>query len=276
MFLQRCHNIMITTNFLTPLVKIEKSQNKFQLAQLTSEYNEGVDILTTDPINCTKLALELRAGDRITINGTSLTIYAAAAVDDILFYVEDITLDEALDLDANIAIDEDNMFVQYQRKTEGTIAGMPVDSNTLGPITYDGGLYEIIGVESTSIKILPRDFMVNEDVSPAAALEFKDASNTGLQVGDLSQEMIATVNIPSQTTATEVYVWGTPTTKVVEVYEMDVNINGKTSLGSGTTNGVAIPITDTTASSTNYLMIIVKVTATSNRIYGGRVTLTQN
>ena len=86
--------------------------------------------------------------------------------------------------------------------------------------------------------------------------------------------MIATVSIPSGRSAASVAVWGSVTTKVVEVYTMDVNANGKSSVGSGTTNGVEIDIGGVDPSSTNYLMIIVKVTATSNRIYGGKVTLT--
>ena len=144
---------------------------------------------------------------------------------------------------------------------------------------YDDGAdnpYEIIGVDPTYVKILPRDFMINED-GGYEALEMKDATNTGLQVGNADQEMVATVNIPYGTTATEVYVWGTPTSKAVNVYEMNVNANGKSaSLGSGTTDGSAINITDTAASTTNYLLIIVSVTATSNRVFGGKVTLTQN
>tara|TARA_R110002167_G_scaffold149457_1_gene342749 strand:+ start:2595 stop:3425 length:831 start_codon:yes stop_codon:yes gene_type:complete len=271
------HNIMITTNFFAPLEDIQKSQNKFHLSQLTSEYNEGDSITTSTAINCIKLALSLKAGDKIRINGTSLTIFADAAVDAVSFFVEAVTLDEALDLNANIAIDEDNMFVQYQRKTEGTIGGMPVTDDSLGPITFDEyGIYNITGVDPTYVKVLPRDFMINED-GGYEALEFKDATNTGLQVGNADQEMIATVNIPYGTTATEVYVWGSVTTKVVEAYVGNVNANGiGSAIGTGTTDGVRITLTPTASTSTNYLLIIVKVTATSNRIYGGQVTLTQN
>ena len=98
-----------------------------------------------------------------------------------------------------------------------------------------------------------------------------------MQVGDAAQEMIATVNIPYGTTATEVYVWGSVTTKVVEAYVGNVNANGiGSAIATGTTNGSAISITSTASTETNYLLILVKVTATSNRIYGGKVTLTQN
>jgi len=269
---------MITSNTSIPFIKAENSENKFYLSQLTSEHNEGDVITTSTNINCRKLVLALKAGDKIIINGTSLTVYADAAVDDTRFFVEAITLEEALELNANIAIDENNMFVQYQRKTEGTIGGIPVGADYLGPITYNSvtSVYSITGVDPTYVKVLPRDFMINED-GAYEALEFKDSANSGLQVGDAAQEMIATVNIPYGTSATEVYIWGSNTSKVVEVYECRVDTNGiGSAIGTGTTNGDAIGLTSTTSTSVNYLLIIVKVTATSNRIYGGKVTLTQN
>jgi len=108
-------------------------------------------------------------------------------------------------------------------------------------------------------------------------LEFKDGTNTGLTVGDSSQEMIATVNIPYGTTATEVTIWSSSTARVVEVYEASVSSNGiGSAIGTGTANGTAISITSTAAGTMNYLVILVKVTNTSQRVYGGQVTLTQN
>ena len=269
---------MITTNFLTSGPNIETSENKFYLSQLTSEYNEGDVITTSTAINCRKLVLALKAGDKISINGISFTIFADAAVDDILFYIEATTLTQALERKTTIAIDQNNLFDQYQRKTEGTIGGMPVDADDLGPINYNTGtrVYSITGVDPTYVKILPRDFLINED-GGYEALEFKDATNTGLQVGDADQEMVATVNIPYGTSATAVEIWGSVTTKVVEVYECNVNANGKSAvLGTGTTDGTPITISGLASTNVNYLLIIVKVTATSNRIYGGKVTLIQN
>lgn len=268
---------MITNNFVVPFDNIENSQNEFYLSRLTSEYNEGDSITTSTAINCRKLALAIKAGDKIKINGVSLTVYADAAVDATSFFVQAITLDEALDLNAHVSIDQDNMFVQYQRKTEGTIGGMPVGVNSIGPITDDEGVYQITGVDPTYVKVLPRDFMINED-GAYEALEFKDSANSGLQVGDAAQEMVASVNIPYGTSATHVAVFGSNTSKVVEIYECNVNANGiGSSIGSGNTDGVLIELdAPVESTSTNYLLILVKVTATSNRIYGGKVTLTQN
>ena len=250
--------------------------NAFVLGQLTADYADGTTI-TSIAVTSTQFAL--KDGDKFIISGQEFTVGSDAAAAATSITVDSVELSQPIQIGDSVEINKDNLFVQYQRKTEGTIGGMPVLSKQLGPIFFDtpgAGDYSIIGVDPTYVKILPRDFLINED-GGYEALEFKDATNTGLQVGDSPQEKIATVNIPYGTTATDVYVWGSVTTKVVEAYVGNVNANGiGSAIGTGTTNGSAISITGTASTETNYLLIIVKVTATSNRIYGGKVTLTQN
>ena len=252
---------------------VKNSGQRVELAKVTSEYYSGE---TVSELDVSETAFDMYSGDKINIVGQLLTLDAAAGAEATLLSVAETVLTFDIELNDTIEIDNQNLFVQYQRKTEGTIAGMPVDADDLGPINYTHGVYSIIGVDPNYVKILPKDFLINADGS-YEALEMKDAANTGLQVGDAAQEMVATVNIPYGTTATHVTVWGTPTTKAVNVFEMDVDANGKSgSLGTGTTNGSAISITSTAATTTNYLLIKVSVTATSNRVFGGTVTLTQN
>ena len=174
-----------------------------------------------------------------------------------------------------ISFDVVDLMGQYQHKTKGTIGGMNVSTTALGPVELKTGEYHITGASTTYLKILPRDFMINEDGS-YEALEFKDGANSGLQVGDAAQEMIATVDIPYNTKATSVAIWGSNTTKTVEIYAGGIDTNGiGSTIGSGSTDGGAIALSPApTADSTNYLIILVKVTATSNRIYGGKVVLT--
>lgn len=247
--------------------------NAFVVGQLTADYADGTTI-TSIAVTSTQTAL--KDGDKFIIAGQVFTVGADAAAASTSITVDSVEVSIPIQIGDTIEINQDNLFVQYQRKTEGTIAGMPVSSDALGPLEYKGGVYYVTGVDPVYVKVLPRDFMVNED-GDNLALEFKDASNSGLQVGDAAQEMIATVNIPYGTTATEVYIWGSNTGRTVEVYACNVNANGIGSvIGTGTTDGSAIDITDTASSNTNYLLILVKVTLTSNRIYGGKVTLTQN
>ena len=250
--------------------------NAFVLGQLTADYDDGTTI-TSIAVTSTQTAL--KDGDKFIIAGQVFTVGADAAAASTSITVDSVEVSIPIQIGDTIEINKDNLFVQYQRKSEGTIAGMIVQERHLGPINYVDPVYSIIGVDPTYMKILPRDFMVNDDATPADATPavFGDGTNTGVSVEDTSQELIATVNIPYGTTATHVTIWASNTTKDVEVYEMTISANGKGSaIGTGTTNGSAIDITDTVATTTNYLMIIVKVSSTNHRVWGGKVTLTQN
>jgi hypothetical protein len=266
----------VTGNTFEP---VKNAGQRVELAKLTSvEMYQG---LTITSIDVSATAFDMKSGDNINIGGQLLTLDADAAAGAVSLSVDSTALNFDMELNTTIEIDNQNLFVQYQRKTEGTIGGMPVGGKTFGPIIYDSpsaGDYSILGVDPTYVKILPRDFMVNDDATTIIpALQFKDGTNTGLVVEDTLQEMIATVNIPNRTTATHVAIWGSNTSKTVEVYAASIDANGiGSTIGTGTTNGSAISITDTAATTTNYLVILVKVNATSQRIYGGTVTLTQN
>ena len=240
--------------------------------------------ITSISINPTDLDL-IKTGDKIFVtdnkSGEGIEFEASADVGrtDTSISVVSKSITKDIREGAVVGIDKTNLFEQYQRKTEGSIGGMPVTANSIGKYSITGGNYYMVGVDTLYVKILPNDFMVNDDASspditPAV---FGDGTNTGVSVENTAQELIATVNIPSGTTATEVYIWGSNTTKSVEVYEMDINANGKGStVGTGTTDGSAISIGTIASSDTNYLMIKVLVSSTNHRIWGGKVTLTQN
>tara|TARA_R110001599_G_scaffold28746_1_gene99090 strand:+ start:568 stop:1368 length:801 start_codon:yes stop_codon:yes gene_type:complete len=261
-------------NNITQLNK-EEISNSFAIGLLTADYDDGATITS---IAVTSTSIALKDGDKFTIVGQEFTVGADTAAASTAIAVDSVALSFPIQRRDRVEINKENLYLQYQRKTEGTIGGMPVTADSIGPITLDElGHYEITGVDPTYVKVLPRDFMINED-GAYEALEFKDSANSGLQVGDAAQEMVATVNIPYGTSATHAAVFGSNTSKVVEVYECNVNANGiGSSIGTGTTDGALIELSSPVASSsTNYLLILVKVTATSNRIYGGKVTLTQN
>ena len=254
----------------------KNSGQRVELAKLTSvEMYEG---LTITSIDVSATAFDMKSGDKINIGGQLLTLDADAAAASTTLSVASRALDFEMELNTTLEIDNQNLFVQYQRKTEGTIGGMPVTSDAIGKLEYNGGIYSFVGVDPTYVKILPRDFLVNDDASIIIPpVIFNDGTNTGVSVADTSQELIATVNIPYGTTATEVTIWGSNTTKTVEVYEMNIDANGTGStIGTGTTNGVAIDITDTAVTTTNYLMIKILVSNVNHRVWGGTITLTQN
>ena len=270
---------MITTNINTTPPNYEEEINGFYLTQLDRTYDEGVVLSNSSSIGCRPLAFAIKAGTKILIDGLSFEIYADAAQSAVEFFIVTTTLSESINKGAKITIDKENLFLQYQRKTEGTVGGMPITSESIGKLEFKSGVYSFPAVDPNYVKILPSDFMINDDASgpvitPAV---FNDGTNTGVSVENTDQELIATINIPFGTTATDVSIWGSNTTKTVEVYEMNIAANGKGStVGTGTTNGSAISIGTVDSTTVNYLMIKILVSSTNHRIWGGVVTLTQN
>ena len=171
---------------------------------------------------------------------------------------------------ALISFDAIDMFQEYQRKTKGTVGGLAVPSTQIGPVHSDGN---IDGVDTTYIKILPRDFMPN-DHKFNKGIAFDDTATTGVKVYDADTELWAFVQIPYGKEATDCEVYGN-NTKVVDVFELSINASGiGTALATG---AVGTPFAITTpieSNSTNYLGIRVTTTGTSQRIYGGKIVLT--
>ena len=125
----------------------------------------------------------------------------------------------------------------------------------------------------STIKILPSDFMINDDA--ASPLSFKDGSNSGVHVNDAANEAIAFITIPEGMKATHVDVFATHN-RTLTVDE--VNVNATYDFTSVVARGVGncntqLDITDTDATAYNYLAITVALSATSNRIWGGLVTI---
>ena len=130
------------------------------------------------------------------------------------------------------------------------------------------------------LKILPQDFMKNDD-SSGNALNYKDAANAGVQVDNNALEAIAFVAIPEGMKATHVDMYGS-TTSAVKVIEEDITDSiawsggaPATDLagGSGVMNTQIDLSSDVNSTADNMLAIKVTLTATSQRIYGGKVTI---
>ena len=123
-----------------------------------------------------------------------------------------------------------------------------------------------------TIKILPSDFMINEDA--AVPLSFKDGGNSGVHINDTANEALAFVTIPEGMKATHVDVYATHN-RTLKVWEVDLNASfdfTSTTKGTGACN-TQLDITDVNATATNYLAIQVALSATTQRIWGGVVTI---
>tara|TARA_R110002049_G_scaffold150760_2_gene313921 strand:- start:131 stop:931 length:801 start_codon:yes stop_codon:yes gene_type:complete len=261
---------------VNPIKQINNQElsNSFIVGVLTADYDDSTAITI---ISVTSTSIALKDGDKFIVSGVEFTVSTNQAAAQTSIRVDSITPSIPIQIGDKVEISKENLFVQYQRKTEGTIAGMPVDENDLGPINHSEGSYIIdsniiIGVDLDYIKILPRDFVANDDVT-GSALQFVDGSNSGMIVEDPSQEMVASIAIPYGKTATEVIIYSNNSSKVVDVYEMDIDTNGLgTAIGTGTLNSV-VDITDTISTATNFLLIKVIVTSSNHRVWGGKVTL---
>lgn len=134
---------------------------------------------------------------------------------------------------------------------------------------------KFIGKNETRIKILPRDFMQNEDGGVNKSVQYDDTGTIGVRSSEANSELYAFVHIPRFKTATNVTIYGNDTNNTVEVFEADVNASGLTDKtpGGGCRVGTACDFTDVEFNNDNYLAIRVSVTATSDIIYGGHVTI---
>ena len=130
------------------------------------------------------------------------------------------------------------------------------------------------------IKILPQDFMKNDD-SSGNALNYKDGATAGVQVDNNSLETICFVAIPEGMKATHVDMYGSANFGVI-VHEESISSNVAWSGGSAATDlaggsGVCNTQIDLSAdvisTETNMLAIKVTVTAVSHRVWGGLVTI---
>ena len=131
---------------------------------------------------------------------------------------------------------------------------------------------DIVG---NTIKLLPTDFMQNEDGGVNKSVQYDDTGTIGVRASDGGSELYAFVEIPSGKTATNITIFGSDTGNTVEVFEANVNASGLTDKtpGGGCAVGSACDFTDVAAVDINYLAIRVTVTATSDIVYGGLVTL---
>jgi len=157
--------------------------------------------------------------------------------------------------------------------TTGSAATLTT-ARAINGVNFDGSAAITIPtrVHGSTIKILPTDFIPNEDGGTSKGVFLDDDGTTGLKPGIDSMELIAVVIIPENYKATHVDIFDNSHNLVVNVFEMNVNASGQTSKGSGNAN-TTIDITDVNATATNYLAIEVVTTATSQRVFGGTVTI---
>ena len=113
--------------------------NEIQIASLDANYDESAAITS---INVTSTQIDLKIGDQINIAGQSLEINADVSAGVRVLTIVSITLTAPIIIGNEIRINEENLFEQYQRKTEGTVAGFDIDADgiTKGGVEITGWL----------------------------------------------------------------------------------------------------------------------------------------
>ncbi len=122
---------------------------------------------------------------------------------------------------------------------------------------------------TTRIKIIPKDFISDDDGSSTESVW--DDTNNGMQVLNSANELYTFVAIPTGYKATHVRIYCSSSVNVL-VFEQDITSSSQTSKGTGTTSA-EIDITDVSSTTTNYLVIEIEISTTSQYVYGGYVTI---
>ena len=180
-------------------------------------------------------------------------------------YLED-TSSGTVTSGGNLGLDSNNKIV----KSDITTTYIADDA-----VTFAKAIGVVPKVYGSVIKILPSDFMSNDDGgSTKFGIGFVEVDGTsfGMKKPNANTELIAFVSIPEGMKATHVDIYDDSDNRAIEVFEANVNSRTITSKGSGNCN-TTLDITDVNATATNYLLILITTTATSDRTYGGTVTI---
>jgi len=167
-----------------------------------------------------------------------------------------ITPSEKLDVVGNIAV---SGTVELGHASDTTIA-----RSAAGIVTIEGAR---IKTQELFIKILPSNFIADNGGRPLA---IDDSSSNRWLESHGTHTMFASVEIPLGFKATHIHIYGDGTSAMT-VYRAD--IDGRAIVGLGTGNiGTNLAITNTTANSTNYILIQLAQTS-GEQVNGGIMTI---
>tara|TARA_R110000803_G_scaffold10357_4_gene31806 strand:+ start:768 stop:1664 length:897 start_codon:yes stop_codon:yes gene_type:complete len=142
-------------------------------------------------------------------------------------------------------------------------------------VTFAKAIGVTPNVFESTIKILPSDFMANDDPGVTKTLQFVDEDASGIKPGDNDTELLAFVSIPEGKSATHAEVFA-DANLAFKVYELNINASvadiSAAEKGSGTCN-TQLDITNVESTETNYLLIQVVTVSKADRVWGARITI---
>jgi len=162
--------------------------------------------------------------------------------------------------------------VDSEHYTDGSIDTAHIGDDQ---VTFAKAIGITPNIYGSIIKVLPSDFMANEEPGVTKTLQFVDNSSSGIKPGDNNTELLAFVSIPETMKATHVDVYA-DANLVFSVYEFNIHESvgdiSAASKGTGACN-TTLDITDVNATATNYLLIQVVTVAKADRVFGAKVTI---
>ena len=125
------------------------------------------------------------------------------------------------------------------------------------------------------IKLIPSDFGVNDDGgNQKFGVGYVETAGTGygMRSPNSNAELFAFVSIPEGMKATHVNIHA-KSTYSTEVFEAQIDATTMSSKGTGNCNTNLALSSEVESSATNFLAIMVSITATTDKVYGGTVTI---
>ena len=124
--------------------------------------------------------------------------------------------------------------------------------------------------DADMIKILPGDFLGNEDV-PTGVVQFDDTGTVGVSATNANTELNCFVPIPFGKKATHVDIFAS-SALTITAFEADLTDGSVTTKGTGAAN-TTLDITDINHADDTYFGVRVVTTATTDIVFGGKVTI---
>ena len=151
------------------------------------------------------------------------------------------------------------------------------DATFSGAISAAGTIKAGSHGHSTRIKILPTDFIMNEDGDSGTAVVTTDGTDTigSVNVTDADINLYASYVIPTGYKAPH-YQINSNENRSIKIFECDIDDSTATlRVGDPDTSNGLEAITNVTSSDTNYLVVKWNPTATSDRLFGGFITIVE-
>ena len=157
----------------------------------------------------------------------------------------------------------------------GNVSSSLTSTGSFGRVDSNGSvLRPSPNVYGSVIKLIPSDFGVNDDGGNTKfGVGYIEVAGTGygMRSPNSNAELFAFVSIPEGMKATHVNIHA-KSTYATEVFEVQIDATTVSSKGTGNCN-TNLDITDVNATATNFLAIMVSITATTDKVYGGTVTI---